>query len=423
MKTLILLATLCAVAFASYENVENFYNQGEFQKAIDEAKISFSDYSNPKLHMLWAKSAEALGNEDEAMSAYERVEILDETNNEARVALVKIYRESARDEFTSQTIKESQNYQLTPKQRASLELLQGGGNSTFRASVSLSAGYDDNVNVNPGALILDDYYDSVGNEDIVETQFSRLNAKLTYLNELGGKGGWYIQGDAIAYYQNNLDAHYYDMFVGTLEAGIGYAGNGYTAYLPVAYDIVNYLDKSLFEEYGVEPRVNVALSGERVLSLKANYSQRAYLHLADEGRDDSTFGLGVGIYYLFDKNFAYADLKYEKFIATNDSPLRFVNKDALTLALGVNYNVTSWLMTRVDYRYRGAIYDDEIKISLNSDPEKRLDGYHQLEAKVSLYFKRNYELFISNRYSNNSSNHTPGEYVKNVVTLGLGLNY
>ncbi|HHD78608.1 MAG TPA: hypothetical protein ENK98_03050, partial [Epsilonproteobacteria bacterium] len=79
-RVIIILITMTMGLFANYAKALHYYNIGNYQKAIAEIKSSKNQYSNPKLHLLWGKSAEKLGHLNEAMSAYERVQLLDENN-------------------------------------------------------------------------------------------------------------------------------------------------------------------------------------------------------------------------------------------------------------------------------------------------------------------------------------------------------
>jgi len=423
MKKVILLTMLSTLAFASYENSERFYKSAQYHKAIDEAKSSFKEYSNPKLHLLWAKSAEALGHTGEAMSAYERVAMLDENDSESRVALLKIYQKSSRNELAKEMRKELQNYQLTPAQRSSLDLLKGSDMGSFKAKATLGVGYDSNINVSATGSDLDDYYNTTGIGGEESTLFSRLNGSLSYINELQEKGSWYIRGDARLYYQNNSDAHFYDMFVGTLEAGVGYTGDGYTLYLPLGYDRVNYLDVDLLSQVRIAPTANITLSQSYILNLNAKYATRNYSKDVYEGMRDSSYGIGAGLYYQFDKNYAYAKVDYTNFSSTQEIHNSYLDKSMFTLSLGVNYALSTWLVAEVDYRYRKGSYDETIAINNPTETTDRADDYNQIELKLSHYFADNYELFISDRYAKNSSNYVPAEYKKNILMFGISANY
>jgi len=423
MRIIILLTALSIFAFADYTTVLKLYSSQHYQKAINEAKSSFNEYSNPKLHLLWAKSAEALGHTGEAMSAYERVVMLDEADIESRVALVKIYKKSSRDDLAKEMSKELQNYQLTPAQRTSLDLLKGRSIDSFKARATLGVGYDSNINVSATGSDLDGYYQTTGISGEKSTLFSRLNGSLSYINELQEKGGWYARGDARIYYQNNSDAHLYDMFVGSLEAGVGYAGEGYTLYVPIGYDRVNYLDVNLLSQVRVAPKINITLNRNYILNLNAKYASRTYSKEIYKGMGDTSYGVGAGLYYLFDKNYAYVMADYSKYSSSQTIHNAYIDKNMLTLSLGVNYTLNSWLVARLDYRYRKGSYDESIAVNNPIVTTGRADDYNQIELKLSHYFADNYELFISDRYAKNSSNYVPAEYKKNILMFGISANY
>jgi len=423
MKIIIFLTTLSVLAFADYATVSKLYNAAQYQKAINEAKSSFDEYSNPKLHFLWAKSAEVLGHTGEAMSAYERVVMLDESNTNARVALLKIYQKSSRNKLAQEMRQELQNYQLTPAQRTSLGLLKGTNIHSFKAKATLGVGYDSNINVSATGSDLDGYYQTTGRTGELSTLFSRLNGSVSYINEIQEQGAWYVRGDARLYYQNNSDAHYYDMFVGSLEAGVGYTGDGYTFYLPLGYDKVNYLDVGLLSQVRLTPTLNITLNENYILNLNAKYATRAYPKARYKGMGDSSYGIGFGLYYLFDKNYAYAKVDYGDFSSKENIHNAYIDKSMLTLSLGVNYALSTWLVARVDYRYRKGSYDDTINVSSAVESTSRSDDYNQIELKLSHYFAGHYEVFISDRYVKNSSNYLPAEYTKNIFMFGLSANY
>jgi len=422
MKTILLLTTLTVLANASYEQAQEFYDNKEYKNAIKEVKASTSEYSNPKLHLVWAKSEEALGHTKEAMLAFERVAILDETDSESRVELASIYKETQRDSLAEDMSKELQNYQLTPAQRSSLDLLKKENLDSFKAQATLSAGYDTNINVSASSDALDDYTGLL-NDGEKSTLFAQFNGSLSYIHDLESKGGWYVRGDLKVYYQNNADAHFYDMLTGGLEAGVGYAGNGYTVYLPVAYDRVNYLDTDLLSQLSIKPYMNYTLSKDFILNINVRYTDRSYNEEKYTGMADSSFGGGLGLYYLFGKNFVYGNILYEEFSSSESIHFSFIDKQMFTLSLGVNYNLASWLVSRLDYRYRNGSYDDSSDLRDPSITTSRSDDYNQVELKFSHYFANHYELYLSNRYVNNSSNYIPAKYTKNITMFGISANY
>jgi uncharacterized protein (DUF1330 family) len=423
MKNIIILSTLAVLANASYEKAQEFYDAKEYANAIKEAKASTDEYSNPKLHLVWAKSEEALGNTKQAMSAYERVAILNQNDTDSRLKLVEIYNKTGRNSLARDMSKSLASYQLTPAQRSSLELLKSKDISSFKAKATFSVGHDSNINVSATSSALDDYTNSIGNEGEKSTLFARFNGSLSYINELDEKGGWYFRGDLKAYYQNNSDAHYYDMAVLGAEMGLGYAGNGYTLYLPVGYARVNYLDVDLLDQVSIAPKINISLSKKIILNCNVKYSSRTYNEAQYVGMGDSSFGVGGGLYYLFGKNFAYTNVLLENFSSSESVHSLYLDKQMLTASLGLNYNLTEWLVSRIDYKYRYGNYDDTSNPSDATSTTTRSDNYNQFELKLSHFFGEHYELFVSDRYINNSSNYVPSEYTKNIAMFGISANY
>ncbi len=423
MKKIVLsLLTLTALLHASYQKAQSYYDNKEYKAALKEAKASTDEYENPKLHLVWARSAEALGLSNEAMSAYERVVMLDENDSSSRMALLKIYKDTDRGELASELGKELQNYNLTPAQRNSLKMLTKENSNSLKAKASISLGHDSNINVSADGGRLDDYYGSIGSNGEKETLFARMNAEISYINELGSKGGWYLRSDAKLYYQNNFDASFYNLFVGDVSAGIGYARSRYTLYLPVDLSYVNYLEVSLLTQVNLQPRINISLSKNFILNLNVKYSNRDYGEANYKGMSDSSYGGGVGIYYLFSKNYLYATALYEDFSSTEAIHYSYIDKSMLTFTTGINYELSSWLTGKLDYRFRQGSYDDSSDL-LHSSTEKRQDNYNQVELKLSHFFTKHYELYFSDRYGNNSSNYVPGEYTKNIAMFGLSANY
>lgn len=402
-KVIYLLLFSAMTLFAGIDKMQQYYDVKNYKKVIKEARASKSEYSNPQLHLLWAKSAEVLGRLDEAMSAYERVIMLDEDNVEARVSLAAIYNQTNRLVLARETKKELDNYQLTPEQRLSLGIIKGEDIDKIKAQAKLSFGHDTNVNVSA--------------DDEKSTLFSRLSANASYINELGAKKAWYARADMKLYYQNNASAHYYDMSVVGLNVGAGYAGDGYSVYVPIGYSNIHYLDVNMLDQISLNPKVSFLLD-ELIINTNVKYSQRKYKQSENKNMDDTSFGLGAEAFYLMGKDFSYVNFSYENFSADN-SGSTFIDRNMLTLSMGLNYNYSKDLITKFDYRYRRGSYDDDI----TSGGKKREDNYQQLEVKVSHYLKEKLELYVSERYVKNSSNNSETDYTKNIAMFGVSLNY
>ncbi len=402
MKKLLFLL-LSINIFAGVVELEKLYEEQNYKEVIKEARILKSEFGNPKLHMLWAKSAEELGELDEAMSAYERVIMLDENNIDAKVALAKIYNKTKRDELALETKKDLQNYQLTPKQRDMLELIKDRDLQSIKAKAKVSLGYDSNIN-------------SSGNNK-KSSSFNRFHGSVSYINDLADTKEWYLRGDLNLYYQDNVGYDYYNMFLADVGVGIGYAKNFYNIYIPMSYRVVNYLDEDLLRQIKFEPKIDISF-GKSIVNMNLKYAQRSYKPSIYKIMDDSSYGIGGGFYYFSGMDFLYVKFSHENFSAENSRSI-YIDRDMFTLSGGVNYGFYDRLVSRLGYKHRIGLYDDN---SL-SENEKREDNYRQIELKLSYYLKREMELYVSNKVIDNSSNNDSTDYTKNVVMFGLSANY
>ncbi|MBT8343991.1 MAG: DUF560 domain-containing protein [Sulfurovum sp.] len=396
-------------------DIQTMYDQGKYDMAIAEARQSTEKFGDPDLHLLWAKSAEALGQDEMAMSAYERVLMLDPDNVEVRVHLASLYANSERDELALEMSKSTENYQLTPAQRNSLDTLKKADRDDLKIAATLGIGYDSNINVSP------DDIDIINSGKSLSTMFSQFSAQLSYTHGLKEYKDWYIRTDADLFYQYNFDseADDYNMFAGAMTLGLGYRSDKYDILFPVKYGRLHYLNRDFMETIGVEPRINITLTPSLIGTLNARYTDRTYLDNADKNRNDTILGYGGGLYWLFDKNFVYLKSNYDDYRAEYSDSLLFTEKETLNLSVGINYDVYDWFIARLDYRYRYTLYGD----FLPNGEKQREDNYHQGELKVSKMFLDTVEGSLLYRYSTNGSNYDLAEYDKDIVIFGLQYNF
>jgi len=416
MRILLLSVLLSVLSFSSVKDAQDFYNNFKYKEAIKEAKSSTNEYGNPLLHLIWADSANALGLQDEAMSAYERVLMLQENNVKARESLVKLYQDTSRDKLVIDMMKEFKN-QFTQEELKGLEM---ASKSSLKSSLSVDIGYDSNININPGGDILDNYYGSTGNKDVISTTFIRFNGDIGYTDSLTNSDNWYFKAGLNIYHQHNFDESYYNISLAKMELGAGYVDDGYNLYLPLSYTIINYLDRDLLNQYSFSPRANIFLLKDLMIRVNSDYTKREYIKDYDKNKDDTTIGVGSGLYYMFDKNFLFAGLKYEDISADSDtSTSNFTDRTAVTAYAGVNYNINKWLVGRLTYKVRFSEYDDTI----DNSTEVRDDTFHQVKIKFSHHYSKDIELYLSGEYIQNNSNYIPTEYDKNIIMLGAKIKY
>ena len=405
MRFVLLLFLSSMILSASYVKMLDYYKKGQYKNVLREAKRSQSEYSNPKLHLIWAKSAEKLGYTTEAMSAYERVLILDESNTEVSTELSHIYESSKRKGLSDLSYSKQQNDKL-------------------KIQADLALGHDSNLNVNPGGDVLDEYYGVVGNTGAISSNFVKFTANINYTHEFDSAEGWFLRGALNIYNQDNLSAQDYNFFMTTLSLGLGYTGSdAYSLYLPVFYDNIHYLGTNLMERYRFLPRVIIPVFQNSLLDLNAIYSKINYSNEIDKKNDSNTFGFGVGLYFPIYDDSVRINAKYEKRESDSSLNNKYIDAHFITVGASVQHPFTNALFAEIGYKLRYGKYDDSIGTLLVLNDDKRVDHFNQFDVKLGYLPKDTIEVYVKNTYIRNNSNHILTKYNKNIFMFGVDLSF
>ncbi len=413
MRALLIFLTINITLFANYAQAVKYYDAGKYSQAIKAIKSSKQQYSNPKLHLLWAKSAQKLGKINEAMSAYERVLLLDEKNTQAQNALNRIYEQTNR-------------ISLIDNNRKQVLHMRGGkpswkerGGSSFSAKTSLSFGYDSNLDAMPNSETLQDYFgDSVSTQK-TSSPFFRFTASFTLVDDFNEKKGWYAKYILRTYLQNNIDAHFYNLRTTSIETGLGYAAQAYNIYMPLSYHRVHYLGKDLLSQFRFNPQIFIPVGENIILDISLLYSENNYFDGVDKIKDDTTYAVESGIYYLSNKNYVSGHLKYEHHTAINGFPSKYIGADFWTFKLGTKYYFNPLFLATMHYRFRYGQYDDVVGTTITT----RDDNFHQLDTKLLYLLSEQSNLYISDTYTENHSNYPAAVYNKNTILFGIDYSY
>ena len=398
--------------FADMTTIQTLYDEENYAGAIKEAKSNISSYGDARLHVLWGKSAEALGNDEEAISAYERVLIITPDNASIRFKLATLYAQSNRSYLIKQLSNGSEDYQLTVEEKDPIVALMKKDDTLLSVSASVAVGYDSNINVSPADLELPN------TEEEISSKFIRFQAALNYTYKLEDIENTYLQSGIALSSQNN-EAGYFDLLIGVANAGIGYRSDSFSIYLPLKYSRLHYLNRDLMESIGVNPDFNYVFNSSLIGNLNAKYAERSYIQESDALMDDSVLGVGTGLYWLFDDNLAYVKASYSDYSATHKKESYFISKEAIEISTGITYYLNDDIFLDSSYRYRDTSYDDTMFFS----NQKRNDEYHQIDLKLSSLITEDIEGSLSYSYASNSSNYLQSEYSKNIVMCNLKYIY
>ena len=352
------------------------------------------------------------GDSNLAQAAYERALIENENNLQARLKLADLYHSLGMDSQASALLVNVNDSQLTPEQRTSLSTLRTGAEQAsqvqFRARVSVDLGYDNNVNINP----IDNTVDKA-----LTSPFIRTRVDLSYLHTLSEDNSWFARADLSFYKQVNISERNYDSTYFRLYGGGGFQGDSFAIYVPLFYERLNYLDRDLLEQKGINPDYNWQFSTNFILNINGSYSARRYVQVIERQRDDNLFMLETGLLWLKAKSFAYTKLRYESYSATNEIT-EFVNKKVIYLRLGGLYAIEDILDIRAEYQYFKA---DHEYVSYRDI--QRNDDNHNIALSIERDLMEHLRVHAQFRYIDSKSNYNPAKYNKQEMLVGLVYNY
>jgi hypothetical protein len=393
------------------QHLQQLFDAKSYQAVVSEAKQNTALYSQPKLHLLWAKSAQILGDDISAMSAYERVVMLDPKNRDAQIALISLYEKLKRSMLSQELRDTLMQQELTPQQRAALYKVDHNYDYRIRVMAKLGVGYDNNIGANNDRLRNENDQDPV-----ISTLFSRAVLALNGTYFLDDATHWYLQGDLSGWLQSNQDASYYNAYDGEAAIGLGYRNAYVTLLLPLSYERLYYLERDLLSAYGTKPYLNVKLNNTMHVQLSTTMQQRRYNNEEDTYRDDTILGFGGGTFWYFDHAFFYLKGGYDVYRAEQSQSALFTDKTILFGDLGYSTLLGAWKL-RADYHYRKLNFEDSVTQALQSF--KREDHYHQVDLLLGRVINTHWSLDLEYRYIRNTSHYEIAEYEKQITMLNL----
>lgn len=414
IRIFLFLVTLCSLLMSeSIDSLEKLYDDGHYEEVIQKARLSHELYDDARLHLLWGKSAQKLGDQLSAMSAFERSVMLDSDNVELQVTLLEIYEALGRSMLAYELRESLARRQLTPEQRSRLAVIDERYESRLRMMARLGAGFDTNIAANS------DFEDSTSeNDQIIESHFAQLDLMLSYLYFMGEASQWYLRSDLQFYGKQYSESSYYDLYDAKAALGIGYQNGRVTLQLPVAYERLYYMDRDLLHAFKTYPSVTYLLNASWNLLLQGSYEQRTFIQETDSMQDDEIYGALLGVYYKQAEGFLYLKGGANRYEGTDENPLIFTDKDVLYAQIGGSYMLDAW-QSRIDYLYRDLSYDEA---SL-SNAESREETYHQVDFELGRVFNRAWYVGVNYRYSVNHSNYETVEYDKQIMMMQLRYSY
>lgn len=418
MKFSLLFILSSSLLFANLVEVEKFYAQQEYAKAISKAKSSTNDYNKVQLHLLWGKSALALQKNREAMSAFERVLILAPDNSQAKEALTLLYPLLKKDKLAL-ALKQSINDPSIAYQSVNINQDETHPANRLKSNISVTFGYDSNVNVHHDTDELDIFYTTTNHTTKLASNFYLASIDISYMHEFANHFYWRTLLNG--YYKRVTKESKYNLYLSTLSTGIGKHGDNYNIYLPINYSILHYLDVEYLHIHSITPQIDYIINPNFILNLNAKYEKREFKTFTT--RDDKSIAVGVGGYYTFGHNYLFGDIEYQDYRTNSTIYQLYTNKTNWTYTVGVGYHWSDTIKMVMSYKLTQSEYEDNLSTTLLPSTTLRSDTYYQFNFKLSKTINKNLSLYFDEEYSKNDSNYIPADYHKNTMMVGLTYHY
>ncbi|MBN2823926.1 MAG: hypothetical protein JXQ76_01275 [Campylobacterales bacterium] len=418
MRNVILFMSCSVLAMAGVNDAQRLYNQKNYSGAIAQAKKSTNDYANPKLHLIWARSAKALGRNLEAMSAYERVVMLEPSNIQAKKELARLYVSLGKHKLAIQITQQLKEENVEFEEIKIVN--EKEVNHNFKSKFTLGVGYDNNVNVHNESGDLDTFFGTTAHTNKISSTFLLGIANIDYLKEFENR--IYLRASYNGYYKIVTKESDYSIYFNTIKAGVGYYKSGeYNFYMPLTYSALHYLGEDLLRIKSIDPQIDYMINDNFIASINGKFEKREFR--TDRNRDDQSFAVGGTLYYKFDKNYLFLDTEYQNYTSDGNIYQDFTDKTTYTFVLGGGYTFSDDIQAIATYKLRVSDFEDDIGTILAPSTQVREDTYHQINLKLTKRISDTMSVFVENEYALNDSNYIPADYSKNSLMVGINLNY
>ncbi|WP_455756961.1 tetratricopeptide repeat protein [Sulfurimonas sp.] len=435
MKYVVLLILSITLMFADtkadYKKGINLFNKKEYKKSAEIfEKIFYEDISNPKISFYMGRCAYELGDYELAMISYERVLILNGKHLRSRLELARTYimlkmNEKAKTQLN--IVLQSNPPEIVKGNIHKLIAFINNSekNSFWSYYFSVAAGYDTNINSNPGENVLKDYISTTYNlnrsaittSDIISSKFTQEVASASNFYRFKKKN-LFLESSFMMFAQQYQSHSEYNLVYLALTSAPGTIYNGYKISLPINYSKVYYGAESLLDSNYLQFKIEKRTIYELLAKASMKYERKRYSKESNKARDVETNELELGLDKRIDKHlfrFSYLRAKDNK---TNKNTVSYVNRDIDTYSIKYLSSVYDMINLNAQYSFTKYKFEDKATTT-----DKRVDNFNSYFFSVGKNINKSMSVAAEYKLINNSSNYTPVVYDKRTYNLKLNLSY
>jgi len=278
----------------SYQDAMQSYNAKEFAKAYPLfEELSLKSPDNAELNFFLGRSALELKKYDEALTAFDRVLMLNPSHTRTHMELARLYYETGQLELSQGeldlVLKENlpQNIRdvaLAFKTRISEQMKR----HTFGGAFIFGAGYDSNANNDIGRkeFIIPLFNMPIeGNEEVEDTNLFATFV-LNHSYDFGERKGWMLDSSFVAYTKLYKEYGENDLSLFSLSVAPTWSQNSYKLSFPLTYDRI-FLDNDGYL-YNLSSGIRATYMLSTISFIEGGYTYKRGYYDEDETQDSKS---------------------------------------------------------------------------------------------------------------------------------------
>ncbi|ABB44206.1 Calcium-binding EF-hand [Sulfurimonas denitrificans DSM 1251] len=400
---------------SSYKDAIQSYNAKEFAKAYPVfEELSLKSPANAELNFFLGRSALELKRYDEALTAFDRVLMLNPSHTRTHMELARLYYETGQLELSQGeldlVLKENlpQNIRdvaLAFKTRISEQMKR----HTFGGAFIVGMGYDSNANNDIGRkeFIIPLFNMPIeGNEKVSDTNLFATFV-LNHSYDFGDRKGWMLESSFVAYTKLYKEYGENDLSLFSLSVAPTWSENSYKLSFPLTYDRI-FLDNDGYL-YNLSSGIRATYMLSSISFLEGGYTYKRGYYDEDKTQDSNSHTISASYKraigedpILFSLNTSYVQTSEVNSGRTDveSSGWRVGGEIAKMFKNGVRTSI-GYTRNETDYEKFDPLFQ-----------AKRSDERHEYEFGLGYSLSNSIMLNATLSYVENNSNQDPFNYDK-----------
>jgi tetratricopeptide (TPR) repeat protein len=423
-KSLLSILLLSSVLSASSLNeAKDLFAEQKYQEAYTLLESLWQqNMADEQINYYLGRSAFELHEYDSALSAFERVLIVDEGHMRTRLELGRVYLALGRDDDAkkefARVLASNPPENVQKNVQAILDGIKEKHSSLATFFLSASLGYDTNINNVPTIDIMTDYLVSTYNLDPTgvnaddEQDSGYLQAVFYGQNLYGLKDNLYLKGSFLGYSQSFFEDSSENVLYGKASLGVdylhkstNYALNGY--YEKLFLDADDYM-----YGIGIAPNLTYKIDGSNTAFAGLVFGKKYF----DDATKDARFVEGsIGYQKRWDTNTIRFDFARKSESSASSAPQAYIDFDQNSLRFSYMKSFVGLFDLSSSYNYKMIDYDDNII----GAAIQREDKQHKVDLKLTKKISDLFTVALEYGYTKRNSNYVPMQYDKHFVSIGL----